>query len=162
MDPLVQDFFRGYLISQAPEEGEPGFRKPSEVDPGGAEGMLLPVFIEPIDGAPAPGQRTGTEDNKHAVISLVYTGGFVTGPYEKFRRKETYDLWIRSKTPQLAKIIDNRLWKLLHDKRDWDMAGLTVIESMQWRPLQPIGTDPGVYSFICSYVLELYSETGDD
>lgn len=163
MDDLVQPFIRSYLVSKngAREEGEPGFRAPSDADPDGAAGSLYPVFVEPREGAPAPGQRKGNEDNTEAVLSLVYTGGIPTGPLESFHRRETFDLWVRSKGPQLAKQIDNRLWKLLHDKRDWDMDGLTVIESLQWRPMQPLGNDPQGYTYIVSFIFELYAESGN-
>lgn len=163
MDPLVLPFIRSYLISEngARQSGQPAFRAPSDVDSGGAAGELLPIFLEPRDGAPAPGQRTGSEDNSSCVVSVFYTGGFPTRAFEKFHRKETYDFWVRASSPQLAKRVDERLYQLLHDKRGWDMDGLQVIESMQWRPMQPVGNDPGVYSYTLSYLLELYAETGN-
>jgi hypothetical protein len=163
VDPLVPPVIRSYLVSEnaAREEGQPAFRKPSDEDPDGVDGELLPVFIEPRAGAPAPGAPSCKEDNATCIVSLFYTGGFPTGPFEKFHRKETYDFWVRSASPQLAKRVDERLWQLLHDKRGWNMDGLEVIESMQWRPLQPIGNDPGVYSYTLSYLFELYAETGN-
>lgn len=123
-------------------------------------GVLYPVFIEPREGPPAPGEKKGTENNKAALLSLIYTGGIPTGPHEAFHRKETYDFWVRSTSPQLAKQIDNRLWELLQDQRDWDMEGLHVIESLQWRPLQPVGSGPQGYSYTVSYIFELYADSG--
>lgn len=162
MDDLAAGFIRDYIASEngAREEGEPGFRKPSVADPDGAGGSLYPVFLEPREGAPAPGELKGEENNDAGVVSLFYTGGIETGPLEKFHRKETFDFWVRTKQPQLAKRIDDRLRLLLHDKREWDMAGLTVIESLRWRPLQPIGHGPEGYSYTVSFLFELYSETG--
>lgn len=162
MDPLVPPFIRSFLEAQNAEreEGAPGFRAPSKKDPGGAKGDLYPIFIEPREGAPAPGEAKDDENNEKAILSLVYTGGIPTGPYNKFRRKETFDFWIRSMNPPLAKQIDDRLRLLLHDKRGWSMDGLEVIESLSWRPMQPIGSGPQGYSYTLSYVFELYAEGG--
>ena len=163
MDPLVPPVIRSYLEAQnaGREVGAPGFRKPSVADPDAEKGDLYPIFIEPREGAPAPGERKGTENNAKAILSLVYTGGIVTGPYNKFRRKETFDFWVRSTDPQLAKLIDDRLRLLLHDQRGWNMDGLEVIESLSWRPMQPVGSGPQGYSYTLSYIFELYADSGN-
>jgi hypothetical protein len=162
VEPLTQDFIRGYLVSEngAREAEEPGFRKPSEADPDGDTGKLYPLFIEPRDGAPAAGERQGDENNKDAILSLFYTGGIPMGTLEKFRRRTTFDVWIRVRSPQTAKRIDDRLRLLLHDKRDWDMDGFQVIESLEWRAMQPIGNGPEGYAYVVSYLFELYADGG--
>lgn len=163
MDDLPGGFIRDYLESQngARDEGDPGFRAPGVADPGSDKGTLFPVFLEPREGTPAPGEPKGVENNAAGILGLIYTGGIITGPLEKFRRKVTFDFWVRTMPPQLAQTIDNRLRLLLHDKRNWDMAGLTVIESRSWRPLQPIGHGPQGYSYTLSYLFELYAESGN-
>lgn len=162
MDEPAQPHIRGFLASQneGREAGAPGFRAPGDADPDGDDGDLLPMFIDPREGPPAPGEKKGTENNSTGILSLVYTGGVATGPLEKFHRRETYDIWIRTMTPQLAKHVADRLRLLLHDKRDWNMDGLQVIESMEWRPMQPVGHGPQGYSYTVTYLLELYSEGG--
>jgi hypothetical protein len=162
VEALAQPFIRDFLIAENSGRAgeEPGFRKPGDEDPDGPKGTLYPVFIDPRDGPPAPGERSGNENNSAAVLSLIYTGGIPTGTLEKFRRRSTFDFWVRSKTPQLAGQIDSRLRLLLHDKRNWDMAGLSVIESLEWRPMQPVGNGPEGYSFTLSYIFELYAEGG--
>lgn len=159
MDDPAQPFIRDYLVDEN-EDGQPEFRAPSDADPDGDDGTQYPMFIDPREGPPAPGERKGTENNDNAILSLVYTGGFTFPPHNKFRRKPTFDFWIRTKSPVLAAEIDSRLRVLLHDKRDWDMAGLQVIESQLWRPMQPVGSGPQGYSFTVSYALELYSDEG--
>ena len=162
MDVLVPPRIRAYLASQNAEreEGSPGFRAPGDADPDGANGMILPIFIEPREGPPAPGELKGDENNEKAVLSLIYTGGIPTGVLEKFHRKETFDFWVRSRSAQLAKQVDDRLRLLLHDQRDWSMDGLQVIESLSWRPMQPVGSGPQGYSYTLSYIFELYAESG--
>lgn len=156
-------FIRDYLVIRNGDrdEDEPGFRAPGVADPDGAGGAELPVFIEPREGTPAPGDPKRNEDNSTGIIGLVYTGGIITGVLEKFRRKVTFDFWVRTTTPQLAQAVDSRLRLILHDRRNWDMAGLTVIESRQWRPLQPIGHGSQGYSYTLSYLFELYASSGD-
>ena len=162
MDSPAQPFIRNYLVSEnaGRAKGEPGFRAPNDADPDGVSGALYPVFIEPRDGPPAPGERSDNENNADAIVSLIYTGGISTGVLEKFHRKLTFDFWIRSRTPQLAAAIESRLRFLLHDKRNWDMAGLSVIESLEWRPMQPVGNGPEGYGYTLSYLFELYAEGG--
>lgn len=160
-EQLAHDFIRDFICAAGErDEDDPGFRSPGDTDPDGVDGSLLPVFIEPRDGAPAPGDRKSQENNTNGMLSLFYTGGIETGVLEKFHRKETFDFWIRTSKSQLAKRVDDRLRELLHDKRNWDMAGLMVIESMRWRPMQPIGHGPKGYAFTVSYLFELYAEGG--
>lgn len=162
MDEPAQPHIRAFLQAEneSRADGEPGFRAPGDADPDAADGVLYPVFIDPREGPPAPGEKKGTENNKTGMVALVYTGGVPTGTLEKFHRKKTFDFWVRTTTPQLAQRIDDRLCLLLHDKRDWDMAGLQVIESMEWRPLQPVGHGPQGYSYTVTYLFELYAEGG--
>ena len=163
MDPLPAPFIRSYLASQdaVREEGEPGFRAPNDADPEAEKGTRYPIVIEPREGAPAPGELRGVENNLQGILSLFYTGGIETGTLEKFRRKEIFDFWVRTKSPQLAQEIKDRLRKLLHDRRNWDMDGLTVIESKLWRKLQPVGHGPQGYSYTISFLFELYAESGN-
>lgn len=161
MDPLAAGFIRSFVVSEnvTAEPEEPLFRKPSDVDSGGPDGDEFPIVIEPREGAPAPGEMKGTENNAAAIVSLFYTGGIITPPLEKFHRKETFDFWIRvAKSPQLAKQIADRLRLLLHDKRGWNMDGLEVIESLAWRPMQPVGSSAQGYSYTLSFIFELYAE----
>jgi hypothetical protein len=44
------------------------------VRPPSVAGALPPMHVEPIDGAPAPGEREGVEDNAALVTSIFYSG----------------------------------------------------------------------------------------
>jgi hypothetical protein len=159
VDPLPQDFIRSFLISENGGRGEaPGFRKPGDAP---SADDIYPLMIQPREGAPAPGELKGNENSDRAVVSMFYTGGVETGPYNKFRRKEVFDFWMRTRDPQDAKLIDDRIRVLLHDKRGWNMDGLEVIESLRWRPMQPVGSGPNGYSYTSGYIFELYADSGN-
>jgi hypothetical protein len=163
VDLLPGGFIRNFIVSANDDRAseEPRFRAPGDADPDGPAGDLYPVFLEPREGTPAPGEPKGKENNERAIVGLILTGGMRTGTLEKFRRKVVFDFWIRAMPPQLPQQIGDRLRLLLHDKRNWDMAGLTVIESMLWRPLQPVGHGPQGYSYTMGFLFELYAESGN-
>lgn len=121
-------------------------------------GAAPPLWIAPRDGTPAPGEGSdATEKGSDAVLSIVRTGGIPGDSYESFLRKPTVDIRLRTRTAKIAYDIDMLLRDALHDKRAWDMAGLTVVESLQFRELQSLGSDAQSFDFVTEYVFELWA-----
>lgn len=147
MPTLLEDM-RDYLCSQSV------IRKPSTPN-----SSLPPCFLEPRDGAPAPGSKTGTENHPGAIVSAYVTGGVPHAPYESFLKKTVIDFHIRTRSAVTAYTIEADLRKFLSDRRGWTMGSQRVEESMQTRPLSRVGSDSAGYLFTTGFMFET---TADD
>lgn len=119
-------------------------------------GSAPPLWLEPRDGAPAPGDKTGAEDGP-VVLSAFLTGGIASRPYESFMRTDIVDVWLRALRAQDVWPVENALRASLVDKRGWTMGGLTVIESLQWRPLQRFGSDAQGFTYITAFSFQFFA-----
>lgn len=129
-------------------------------------GPAPPVWREPRDGAVAPGEMEGDENDDDLVISIYKTGGVPLDVFEEaVKRQDSVDFFIRSRTAALA--LDYEPGLTLGFVRDeaapvprtnWNMAGLQVIESKLWRPLQPIDRGEQGYTYVVSYLFETYRD----
>jgi hypothetical protein len=120
-------------------------------------GALPPAFRQPRDGVPAPGEGEGTEVGPTCVIGLVRTDGIPSPRFEKEWRRDVLDIVIRvTKWPDAeAKYAVMR--NLFIDKTNWDMAGMKVIESLEWRNLGLIDSDAQGYTAQFAVLFETYS-----
>lgn len=120
-------------------------------------GALPPFWREPKLGTPAPGEGNNpTEIGTDLVIGAFLTGGFPPRPYEAMIRKPIVDLRFRGRT---VPVIENTALKIeaaVIDQRDFDMAGLHVIECLEWRPLQRLGSDEQGYEFVLALAFEFH------
>lgn len=66
-------------------------RRPSEA------GVAPPMHIEPAEGAPAPLEREGVEDDPELVLSLMHSGDFGEVPEDSYRRRAIIDVRYRSR-----------------------------------------------------------------
>lgn len=115
------------------------------------------MWLEPREGVPAPGEgQNATERGTNAVLGAYVTGGIPSQPYEAMLRKDTIDVWFRTTTAPRAFALYQALFDALADKRDWDMAGLTVIETLEFRPLQRLGSDQQAFNFVWTLLVERY------
>jgi hypothetical protein len=122
-------------------------------------GDLPPMWNQPRRGVPAPGEGDNpVEVGAHAVLGAFVTGGIAPKPYEAFLRRDTVDIWFRVDLAPLAFDLEQQVRKQLIDKRDWLMDGLRIVECLQWRPLQPLGSDDQAFDFNVSYIFELFAE----
>lgn len=120
-------------------------------------GPLPPLWREPRNGAPAPGEGTeAAEIGPTATVAAFVSGGFPPRPYESFWRKDTVDLWLRTASAPTAFQLDASIRAALIDRRNWSMAGLPVIDCEQWRSLQRLGSDDQGYTHVVSYIFETY------
>jgi len=121
-------------------------------------GAEPPLWLEPKEGVPAPGEGASGPEIASTVAAAFRTGGI---PFERaggaYIRRVTVDIRIRSMKVQDAYALDSALYPLLHDKQAWDMSGLTVIESLQERELQRLGSDAQSFDFVTEYLFECYA-----
>jgi hypothetical protein len=140
---------RTYLIAQGV------CRKPS------VAGASPPMWLEPQQGVPAPGEQYPGGDptgiGATVVLGAFRTGGFATGPYESAWRIPTVDIRIRASRADYVTATEVAITPLLIDKREWMMGALNVIESQMWRALQPITIDAQSFDYVVSYSFQLYA-----
>jgi hypothetical protein len=119
-------------------------------------GVKPPMWLEPRNGAPAPGEGDSpTEIGHDAVLSAFVTGGIPARPREVELRKDVVDIWIRVAAANLAFDIEEQLRAAIVDRVDWTMGGLHIGESLQWRsPLQRLESGPQGWTFVSSYIFE--------
>lgn len=154
-------------------------RKPS--DPGaGGRPWLPPFWRAPAEGAIAPGDKGrdgngallpgagGTEADDGLVITADKTGEISPSPGEGYAQRDIVDLRLRGRAVppilELAAAIALELAPRPYGVRySWDMAGLFLIESRQWRPLQKIqsGTQTGTpagqgTTYVVAYLFEYH------
>lgn len=144
-------------------------RRPGEA---GAAAARPPLWRNPPNGTPAPGDAEGTTVDG-LVIGAFIAGGIPAGEGEGFSRRRNVDLQYRSKVvPTIettAAAVRRQLAPPSGDgglegagipgaRFNWDMAGLRVIASSEWRELQPIGASADeVWTFVHAFTFELYA-----
>lgn len=128
--PDVLGAMRTHLISEGI------VRKPTTA------GALPPLWLEPLQGVPAPGEtmpRGGATEVGATVVAAAFLGSSeAPGPYESSWRKPTVDVWIRAADALSGRVLEEAITGALIDRREWMMGPLLVIESQVWRGLQPL------------------------
>lgn len=141
--PPLLSALRAYLVS------EEIVRVPA------TPGTEPPMWLDPRDGVPAPGEgQNPVEVGKDAVLGAYITGGIKARPREPELRKQVVDVWIRTKSAATAPLIDAQLYEALVDRVDWTMGGLHICESLEWRPLQRLESGPQGWTYISAYIFE--------
>lgn len=125
-------------------------------------GAEPPLWREPRLGVPAPGEyppnsKNDDEVGPDAVLGAFNADDVPPAPYNAGRRIDLVDVRIRTKTAPSAHELEEQLRAALIDRRNWSMAGLTIIECLAHRGLQPLGSDEQSYDWVCSYAFERYS-----
>lgn len=147
-DPTLLDYIRDYLVTE-------GIVRKPEVD-----GKLPPLWREPQDGAPAPGEREGVANSDSAVVSIFNAGGIGRAAYSPWRYP-TVDFWLRVAQAPLYESIANAITDAFCGdqaaKVGWNMAGLEVIESREWRPWGRLGSDEQGWTYVGAFVFQLYA-----
>ena len=109
-------------------------RRPTQAGP------LPPLWLHPEGGAVAPGDKRPPEDGPAVVVSAFFSGGVPMRAYESFLRRDAVQFWMRATRAPHAFAVERELRDLLVadlGRRDWSMAGLRVVASEEWRPMQP-------------------------
>lgn len=124
-------------------------------------GPLPPLWRDPAAGAPAPGERKGTVNDDVTVLTASLTGEIprvpMTGGYSDRR---IVDIRIRTKRAPASRELDAAIKAELAPaplgvRYDWTMAGLYLVESRQWRPLQLLGSSEAQgFDYVVAYLFE--------
>ena len=148
MTPDLLVNLRAYLVA------EDLVRIPREPLPAGRP----PLWLEPRDGVPAPGEgKKAVEIDEDLVLGADRGVGLTPKPYEAWLRDDMVDVTFRAREAWLTVALEEELRARLVDRRDWQMAGLHVIESQLWRPLAPIKRNDQAFTHRCSFHFQLYA-----
>lgn len=120
-----------------------------------------PMWLEPRKGVPAPGEKgeggSDVEVGADAVLGLFLSGGIPQAPMtDRFIRQQNIDVWIRTSTAPRATEIENEIRDQVVGKFNWNMGGLTVIQSGIWKELQPIELSEQAFTYVLGLGFELY------
>lgn len=124
---------------------------------------LPPVWRQPVNGTRAPGEGNAPEAGD-PVIGLVRSGGIPAASNEAEWRYDIVDVWIRASTwPKVemlyAQIRSALIGTFAGERRGWDMAGMSVIESREWRALALLeATSTQGYTAQCAVLFETYAD----
>ena len=117
-----------------------------------------PLWLEPRDGVPAPGEgQNETEGGPDVVLGAFRVTGIAPRRHEGFIRIDAVDFWLRSRTPQLAQQTHDLLRDALNDKRGWIMAGLRIEESLMFRDLQRLSSDANGWTYTTEFTFERWA-----
>jgi hypothetical protein len=144
-NPDLLDNLRAYLISQGL------VRDPRD---GSQQGVLPPLWIAPRLGVPAPGQTEGintVESDAKLVVAINPATDIPPARYEGWLRYNHVQFVFRGRTPQPVLSLENSIRAAINDKRGWTMGNVAVIESLLFRGLQPLGSDPVAFNYECEY-----------
>jgi hypothetical protein len=121
---------------------------------------LAPIWREPADGTPAPGEGTGTEIGQTAVIGLVEGGGITDEmPFTSQWRRDQVDIHYRAmRSPDIQRLYI-AVRRAVVDKWGWQMAGMRVISSVEARPLDLIDSSKAQgFHKVSAVLFETYEE----
>lgn len=120
-------------------------------------GALPPCWRMPRDGVRAPGDGKGSEIGPTAVVGLIHSGGIVSKRFEKEWRNDIIEIWLRTTKWPITEALYIQLRAALIDKVNWNMDGITVIESLEWRALAHLDSDNQAFTALCSVMFQTYT-----
>lgn len=126
----------------------------------GTFGTDPPLWLEPRNGVPAPGDQNVNpiEDHPDVVLGAYIPNGLPRRPYEQnVLRTDFVDFRIRARLAPFAHAIADDLHEALADKRDWLMDDLRIIETLNVRPLGWLASDEQAYDFVMQFSVERYA-----
>ncbi len=141
--PYVRDF----LIAQGI------VRKPS------VAGDDPPLWLDPRSGVPAPGEGENDDEiDADLVLGAYQVTGIPRAPYEqKVLRTDAVEIWVRARMAPFAYQVSDEIVEVLADKRAFDLAGLTIIECLLFRPLARLGSDENGFDFNLQFTFERWA-----
>lgn len=147
MAEQILPHLRDFLIAQGL------VRKPS------VAGAAHPLWLDPRLGVPAPGEGVNaTEVDGDVVLGAFQVSGIPKPPYEaSVLRTDAVDVWIRARMAPFAYTVGDAIVEALADQRQFDLAGLTIVECLLFRPLQRLGSDAQAFDFTMQFTFERYT-----
>jgi hypothetical protein len=128
-------------------------RKPS------VAGAKPPLWLDPRDGVPAPGEgKNAVEIDADVVLGAFQVTGIPRPPYEQsVLRIDAVDIWLRTRMAPFAYRTSDAIIAALADQRAFDLAGLTIVECLLFRPLQRLGSDENGFDFTMQFTFERWA-----
>lgn len=128
-------------------------------------GPLPPIWREPRDGAPAPGEKEGDEDDPTQTISLFDTGGITPSIIEQQHFvRPTIDVVIRTDKPPTAKALQEAITTAMifvpgepaqTPAMNFFMGALRILSVQVWREWQPLDYSEQAYTAVGSFEFDL-------
>lgn len=109
-------------------------------------GPLPPLWREPRDGVPAPGEGdSASEVGATLVVGAFIATGIPPKPYEGFIRTDAVELIIRASKASLLKPFEEQVREAVNDRRNFYMGTLWVESAYLFRDMAIIdrSTDGG-------------------
>jgi hypothetical protein len=124
--------------------------------PNDAVSPAVPLWLEPKNGVPAPGEREPPVRGDDAVLGAFMGGGVVPNPYESELRLDAIRIEIRTLHSTRAVEPDAAIRAALIDRHDWVMGGLYILESQQSRPFErrPEAEPSQGFTFTVAYIFD--------
>ena len=125
----------------------------------GVAGAAHPLWLDPREGVPAPGEGTNaTEVDADVVLGAYQVGGIPRARFDQsYLRTDAIDVWIRARIAPFAYRTADPIIAALADKRQFDLAGLTIVECLLFRPLQKLGSDENGFDYTMQFTFERYA-----
>lgn len=140
-------------------------RRP-DVAGAGARPWPPPAWKHPDNAWPGPGDakdegRPATTWDDGLVVSLMWAPAIRLPAGSEERREPGVDVVFRGTSVPAILALDAEIRAVLMGdppdpggRTDWIMGGLYIVQSKEWKPLQPVRTDPGIFTFSAGYTFE--------
>jgi hypothetical protein len=151
---LLLQHLRDYLVAQ-------GLVR----DPRANTPALPPMWLEPRNGTPAPGEPEGATGNRAVevgqdlVVAAFPVKPFPSRRHEGFIRKDAIELILRARLAEHALGFEPGLRAALHDKRGWDMAGMRIEETLETQGLTPLARGAQGFTYTLEYSFERWDQS---
>lgn len=144
MADTLLDHLKSYLVDQGVVR-----------DPRTA-GSAHPLFRQTRDGALAPGEPEGVENDPDLIVTAYIAPGVPPRVYEGFFRTDGVDFWIRSRTAPLAVSFEEQLRAALHGQQNFMMGSERIIQSQMFTDMRLLGSGANGFTFVTGYLFQRY------
>jgi hypothetical protein len=124
-------------------------------------GDAPPLVLDPLQGAPGPGELESIVNDRDLIISARPGGDIAPGPTDGWLLQTTIDLIYRGKTSDRIASVDAAITRELYltggmARTAWMMGSLQMIETRLWAGLQRLGSSKADGY---TYITKVYAET---
>ena len=116
-----------------------------------AGSSLPPIWLDPKEGVPAPGDGGAPTAHADLVLALVPAPGVAPDHFEGWFDRPGIDIWLRARNPVIAEDAAWTIRGLLNDRRHFLVGGLLVEESLVSRPFQKLYSDENGWTYLMGF-----------
>lgn len=146
MATTILDHFQTHLIGQGL------VRHPNVAS------SLPPAWLDPPNGVRAPGDGSAPQMDPTTVVGLMHAGGIPAAPYEAEWRQLRVDVVIRTTSSPAGFELGGEIRRVTVDRRNWLMGAITIMQSDEFVPLQPVRPAVQGYMFIWGVLFQIRAE----